>query len=160
MARADSILQAPLSAVSALNYRHFPPLSLSSNLENIYIPYMRPHTHTHTYMCVCMCKIGMGFLFCVIPLTRCDCYTFNVSIAVTITQITPKSTRAQNLHTWRIDCERGLRDKGWAGEATTTSIPPDQRRRISPMPNDTTKAAPDERAELKPYTRRILDALA
>ena len=39
----------------------------------------------------------------------------------------------------------------WAGEATTTSIPPDQRRRrISPMTNDTTKAAPDERAELKP----------
>jgi len=39
----------------------------------------------------------------------------------------------------------------WAGEATTTSIPPDQRRRrISPMTNDTTKAAPDERAVLKP----------
>jgi len=32
--------------------------------------------------------------------------------------------------------------------------------RNSPMPNDTTKAAPDERGVLKPYTRRILDALA
>ena len=28
------------------------------------------------------------------------------------------------------------------------------------MTNDTTKSAPDERAELKPYTRRILEALA